>query len=275
MIIDSHQHFWKYNAIRDVWISDNMKRIQKDFLPEHLEPIFQSLDITGCVAVQADQSETETEFLLKLADTNDFIKGVVGWVDLCQSNSVEKLAHFSKNPLFKGVRHILQAEKKDFVLDPKFQYGISQLNTWDLTYDILIYPQQLENTIKMVAKFPENKFVIDHLAKPYIKAGKIDQWKKDMQQIAKFPNVCCKLSGFVTEADPLSWQYDDFVPYFNVVLDAFGANRILFGSDWPVCLLAAEYDEVLQTINQYINAFSDLEKKAILGGNAIKFYDLA
>ncbi|TLP71112.1 amidohydrolase family protein [Maribacter sp. ACAM166] len=274
MIIDSHQHFWKYNAIKDAWITDDMKKIQKDFLPEHLSSIYQNLNITGCVAVQAEQSEAETEFLLKLAEANGFIKGIVGWVDLCHPNITERLEHFAKNPLFKGVRHILQAEKDDFVLDPQFQFGISQLRTCGLTYDILIHPQQLENTIKMVAKFPENKFVIDHLAKPYIKAGKIDQWKKDIQQIAQFPNVCCKLSGFVTEADLANWKYEDFVAYFDVIFEAFGAYRVLFGSDWPVCLLAAEYETVFDIVKRYVNNFNLDEKQAILGGNASRFYNL-
>ena len=274
MIIDSHQHFWKYNPLKDAWITDDMNRIQRGFLPEDLAPIFNKLNITGCVSIQADQSDKETEFLLSLAESNDFIKGVVGWVDLLQPNVTSRLEHYVKNPLFKGVRHILQAEKNEFVLDPQFQYGISQLRTWDLTYDILIHPQQLENTAKMVAKFPDNKFVIDHLAKPYIKAGEIDQWMKDMKHIAKYPNVNCKLSGFVTEADWQNWQYEDLVPYFDAVFDAFGPNRILFGSDWPVCLLAAQYDEVIQTVKRYISTLSSYEIEAVLGENATVFYKL-
>lgn len=274
MIIDSHQHFWKYHPVKDAWITNDMKIIQQDFLPEHLAPIFQTLNIEGCVAVQADQSEEETEFLLGLAKTNDFIKGVVGWVDLSSPNVSFRLEHYAQNPYFKGVRHILQAEKEDFLLDPKFQFGISQLSTLNLTYDILVYPTHLKNTATLVSKFPENKFVLDHLAKPYIKSGEIEQWKKDIQRIAQNPNVYCKLSGYVTEADLANWKYQDFVPYFDVIFEAFGAYRVLFGSDWPVCLLATEYEEVLNIVNHYINELNLDEKQAILGGNASKFYNL-
>ena len=274
MIIDSHQHFWKYHPVKDAWITNDMKIIQQDFLPEHLAPIFQTLNIEGCVAVQADQSEEETEFLLGLAKTNDFIKGVVGWVDLSSPNVSSRLEHYTQNPYFKGVRHILQAEKEDFLLDPKFQFGISQLSTLNLTYDILVYPTHLKNTATLVSKFPENKFVLDHLAKPYIKSGEIEQWKKDIQRIAQNPNVYCKLSGYVTEADLANWKYEDFVPYFDVIFKAFGAYRVLFGSDWPVCLLATEYEEVLNIVNRYINELNLDEKQAILGGNASRFYNL-
>jgi L-fuconolactonase len=274
MIIDSHQHFWKYHPVKDAWITNDMKIIQQDFLPEHLAPIFQTLNIEGCVAVQADQSEEETEFLLGLAKTNDFIKGVVGWVDLSSPNVSSRLEHYAQNPYFKGVRHILQAEKEDFLLDPKFQFGISQLSTLNLTYDVLVYPTHLKNTATLVSKFPENKFVLDHLAKPYIKSGEIEQWKKDIQRIAQNPNVYCKLSGYVTEADLANWKYEDFVPYFDVIFEAFGAYRVLFGSDWPVCLLATEYEEVLNIVNRYINELNLDEKQAILGGNASRFYNL-
>ncbi len=274
MIIDSHQHFWKYQPVKDAWITDDMKRIQQDFLPEHLAPIFNSLNVEGCVAVQADQSEDETEFLLALAQKHTWIKGVVGWVDLQHPNVGERLSYFAKNRCFKGVRHILQAEKEDFVLHPKFQFGIAQLGALNLAYDILVYPTQLKNAGILVSKFPENKFVLDHMAKPYIKSGEIDQWKKDIKLMAQNPNVYCKLSGFVTEANFSTWNYEDFKPYFDVIFEAFGIYRVLFGSDWPVCLLAAEYHEVLSTVKRYINELNLDEKQAILGGNASRFYDL-
>jgi len=274
MIIDSHQHFWKYHPVRDAWITDDMKIIKRDFLPHDLITTYEKLGIAGCVAVQADQSKTETEFLLKLAQENDFIKGVVGWVDLRNPNVNEHLEHFSSNIFLKGIRHIIQAEKEDFMLNPRFQNGISKLKNWNLTYDILIFPNQLENACKMVAKFSETKFVIDHLAKPYIRSGKINQWKNNIKTIAQHENVYCKLSGFTTEADWKQWKYEDFVPYFDVILKAFGPNRILFGSDWPVCLLASEYVKIYNIVQRYIERLSVTERKRILGGNAINFYNL-
>lgn len=274
MIIDSHQHFWKYHPVRNAWITDAMKILQRDFLPEDLLPIYENLGINGCVAVQADQSEEETNFLLKLASENDFIKGVVGWVDLKNPKVDERLQHLSENRFLKGIRHILQDETANFVLDPQFQNGISKLRKWNLTYDILIYPNQLKNATKLVAKFEDTKFVIDHLAKPYIKNGEIEQWKKDMETMAQHENVHCKLSGFVTEADWTQWKYEDFVPYLDVVFETFGSDRVLFGSDWPVCLLASEYSEVFKMVSRYLEKLSKNESEAVLGRNAIHFYNL-
>lgn len=274
MVIDSHQHFWKYHPVRNAWITDDMKVIQRDFLPEDLMPIYENLGINGCVAVQADQSEEETNFLLKLASENDFIKGVVGWVDLKNPKVDERLQHLSENRFLKGIRHIVQDETANFVLDPKFQNGISKLRKWGLTYDVLIYPNQLKYATKLVAKFEDTKFVIDHMAKPYIKNGEIERWKKDMETMAQHENVHCKLSGFVTEADWTQRKYEDFVPYLDVVFENFGSDRILFGSDWPVCLLAAEYTEVFKMVSRYLEKLRKNESEAVLGLNAIHFYDL-
>jgi len=274
MKIDAHQHFWIYNSVRDSWIDERMKVIQKDFLPELLVPILEQHDIDGCIAVQADQSEEETQFLLDLASNNAVVKGVVGWVDLCADTIEERLAHFSKNKLFKGVRHIVQAEANDFMLGANFQHGISKLEQFGLTYDILIIPEQLPAAIALVQKFPKQQFVINHIAKPYIKDAKMDAWKDNMKALSKFPNVFCKLSGMVTEADWQNWTPEDFTKYMDVVFDAFGVNRIMYGSDWPVCLLAANYSGQLEVLKCYISRFSESEKANIMGNNAIKFYNL-
>lgn len=273
--IDAHQHFWKYNPARDTWITDEMKLLRNDFLPEDLEPILKQNQIDECVAIQADQSEEETNFLLECASENNFIKGVVGWVDLQSPDLEMRLEHFSSFKKLKGFRHILQSEKqRDFMLNEKFKNGIALLNKYDFTYDILIFPDQLPFVKTFVSQFPEQKFVIDHLAKPNIKSEKIDEWQKHIKEIAAFENVCCKLSGFVTEADWYNRKSENFYPYFDTVVHGFGMNRIMFGSDWPVCLLAAKYEEVLQIVNDYFSNFSLNEQEKFFGTNAINFYNL-
>ena len=274
MRIDSHQHFWVYDPVRDSWIDDDMRVIRKDFLPQNLAPILDANKIDGCIAVQADQSEEETNFLLDFAEKNEFIKGVVGWVNLCDDNIQERLEHFTQNSNFKGVRHILQAENEDFVLRKDFQNGIKRLQKFGLTYDILIFPNQLKNTIELVKAFPEQKFVLDHLAKPDIKTGKITEWEASMRKLAIYENVYCKVSGMITEADWTTWKAQDFNPYLDVVFDTFGTRRTLFGSDWPVCLLAGEYSRVLGLTENYLQQFSKEEQNLVMGGNACNFYDL-
>jgi len=274
MQIDAHQHFWKFNPIRDTWIDDSMQIIRRDFLPQDLKPILNTNNIDGCVVVQADQSEAETDFLLDCAVKNSFIKGVVGWVDLRSKNVEERLEHYSKNSLFKGVRHIVQAEANDFMLGKDFQNGISKLEKFNLTYDILVFPSQLNAAIALVNKFPNQKFVVDHLAKPYIKAGEIDTWKTRMNELAKAPNVFCKMSGMVTEADLKQWKITDFTPYLDVVFSVFGTDRILYGSDWPVCLIAAVYKEQLSIVRNYFKDFSKEEQSKVFGINAVEFYNL-
>ena len=274
MRIDSHQHFWKYDANRDSWIDDSMKILRKDFLPSDLEPLLQENNIEACIAVQADQSEEETKYLLKLADENDFIKGVIGWVDLKKWDLEERLTFFCKNKKFKGVRHILQDEANDFVFNNKFQKGISILNKFNLVYEILICPAQLINIISLVNDFPNQIFVLDHMAKPNIKDQKIDTWQKDITTLAKADNVYCKISGLVTEAHWKDWKPEDFKPYLDIIFASFSVDRVLFGSDWPVSLLAANYDEVLKIINDYIRNFSDEDKNKIFFKNAVKVYQL-
>lgn len=275
MRIDAHQHFWKFDPARDAWITDNMQIIRRDFLPADLKPLLVQNNINGCVAVQADQSETETDFLVQLAAENDVIKGVVGWIDLRAANVKERVEHYSQFKIVKGFRHILQGEaQRDLMLQPDFKNGIAALQSFNFTYDILIYPDQLPYAKQLAALFPEQKFVVDHLAKPYIKFKKIEQWKNDLKAIAQHQNVYCKLSGMTTEADWQQWQNEDLKPYIDVAVEAFGANRILFGSDWPVCLLAAGYKETVGIAQHYFSSFSRDEQNKVFGQNAVDFYNL-
>ena len=274
MRIDAHQHFWEYNSKRDIWIDDSMEVIRRDFLPEHLESILKQNNVDGCIAIQADQSEAETTFLLDCAKENTFIKGVVGWVDLCADNIEKRLSYFSTNLKFKGVRHIVQAEASDYMLQQDFQNGIAKLEKFNLTYDILIFPEQLSAAVELVNKFPNQKFVLDHIAKPNIAKSEIESWRTNIQNLAKYKNVYCKLSGMLTESNIKDSNYEDFVPYMDVVFDVFGVDRILYGSDWPVCLLAGDYNDQLQVLERYISNLSEESKSKVMGENAIKFYNL-
>jgi L-fuconolactonase len=273
--IDAHQHFWKFDPVRDSWITDDMEDIRKDFLPNDLLPLLQENDFAGCVAVQADQSEDENHFLLNLAEKNDFIKGVVGWVDFKANDTEEKLDFYKQYKVLKGFRHVLQGESdRKFMLDPQFMKGISLLQNYNFTYDILIYPDQLPHINKFVAEFPQQKFVVDHLAKPNIKEKNFDEWKSDIYTVAKHENVYCKISGMVTEADWIHWEQHHFEPYLDTVVEAFGTNRIMFGSDWPVCLVAATYKNVVEITENYFFSFSASEQDKLFRANAIEFYNL-
>lgn len=274
MKIDTHQHFWHFDPQRDAWITGDMAVIKRDFLPEDLEPLLHKHQFDGCIAVQADTSEAETKFLLDLADQYAFIKGVVGWLDLCGADIESRLDLFSKNNRLKGVRHIIQAEPDGFMLRKDFQRGISALEKYNLAYDILIFPHQLEEAMTLVSKFPKQRFILDHAAKPYIKAGKIEVWKRDMATLSNFENVACKVSGLTTEADWSLWDKTTMAPYLDVVFNAFGTKRTLFGSDWPVSLLAGKYDDTVALIEEYISKFSETEQQQIMGVNAKTWYHL-
>ncbi|SFF67808.1 L-fuconolactonase [Salegentibacter agarivorans] len=275
MKIDAHQHFWKYDSEKHSWIGDDMKVIQKDFLPEDLQPIYEKEAISGCVAVQADQTEEETNFLLELADKNEFIKGVVGWIDIRSPELEKRLEYYKQFIKLKGFRHVVQDEPDiGFMTRPDFQKGIALLEKYGFTYDILIFPSQMEAALATVKKFPKQKFVIDHIAKPDIKNGEIDGWREKMKALAAQANVYCKVSGMVTEADVDTWKYDDFVPYLDVIFEWFGAERIMFGSDWPVCLLGGSYAEIKGILETYTDKLGIEEQKAVLGETAKAFYNL-
>jgi L-fuconolactonase len=273
--IDSHQHFWKYDPVQHSWINDDMEIIQADFLPDDLEPILQEYGFNGCVTVQVDQTEEENTILLDHAAKHDFIKGVVGWVDLKAENIEERLAYYKQFKKLKGFRHILQGEAdRAYMLDPDFKRGISKLKQFGYTYDILIYTDQIAYANEFAAAFPDQPFVVDHIAKPKIKDKEIAGWEKDMRAIAKNENVLCKVSGMVTEADWKAWKPEDFTPYLDVVFEAFGTDRVMYGSDWPVCRVAATYGEMLAIAENYVSKLSKQEQDKFWGGNAVKFYGL-
>ncbi|KQO20612.1 amidohydrolase [Flavobacterium sp. Leaf82] len=272
--IDSHQHFWKFDPVRDSWIDDSMQKIQRDFLPENLLPLLQQNQFSGCVAVQASQSEDETNFLVDLASKNDFIKGIVGWVDLRDENITERLEHFSTHKKLKGFRHVVQGEADDFMFREDFRNGISALKPFNYTYDILIFHRQLRAAISLVQDFPDQQFVIDHIAKPDIKSGDIASWKKGIEEISKYENVNCKISGMVTEANWNNWKADDLKPYLDVVFENFTTQKLMFGSDWPVLNVASDYSEVVRTLEDYMQQLSIEDQNKIWFENAVSFYKL-
>ena len=275
MVIDSHQHFWKYEPVKHSWIDDDMSVIRRDFSPSDLAKVYQENSIDGCVAVQADQTLEETDFLIDLASINNFIKGIVGWVDLRAENIENVLEKYSTDKIVKGFRHVVQGEADhNFLLRPNFSRGISLLEKHNFTYDILVFPHQLGSVLEFVKKFPYQKFVIDHIAKPYIKDGYFEGWATMMTAIGKHKNVSCKMSGMVTEADFNIWTPEQIHPYMDTVLEAFGSKRILFGSDWPVCLVAGNYSKIKKLTTDFISQLSKIEQNSIMGNNAIEFYNL-
>lgn len=275
MTLDTHQHFWRYDAERYAWIDDEMQTIRRDFLPQDLAPVLADAGIQGSVAVQAEQTEAETRFLLDLAEDNDFVEGVVGWVDLRAPDVQDRLAYWSSFEKLRGFRHIVQGEEDvNFLLRPAFQHGLKELQHYNFTYDILVFPHQLGAALELVRSMPDQPFVIDHIAKPYIKDGFIDGWATLIQAIATCPNVHCKVSGMITEANWQRWTYDDFVPYLDLIFSAFGAERVMYGSDWPVCLVAGTYNQVIDLVQSYTQQFSDRERELIFGFNGRRFYGL-
>jgi L-fuconolactonase len=279
MQIDSHQHFWRYDAVRDAWITDAMSVLRRDFLPEDLAPELNANGIDATVAVQADQSEDETNFLLRLAERKPFIAGVVGWVGLCAANLPARLEYFSPFEKLRGLRHIVQAEADDrFLLRDDFCRGVSRLREFGFNYDILICARQLPAAVEFVERFPDQPFVVDHLAKPAIAPGEIDGWERSLRAIAANPNVYRNLSGLITEAGWNDWNAELLAPYLEITFDAFGADRLMFGSDWPVCLLAGSYDRVKALVADFVQRRPG-EKRAeifgdIFGSNAAWFYGL-
>ncbi|MBD8490664.1 amidohydrolase family protein [Echinicola sp. CAU 1574] len=275
MKIDAHQHFWKYHPEKHAWIDESMSVIRKDFLPEDLRPLLDQEGFDGTIAVQADESLEENEFLLGLSKANPWIKKVVGWVDLCSATVLADLEQYSDNPTMCGFRMILQGRPPELMADAAFIKGMAHLEKFGYTYDILIFPHHLEEAINLVKSFPNQPFVIDHLAKPYIKDGKINEWAKNMKHIAGFENVSCKVSGMVTEADWKNWNKAELTPYMDVVFEAFGTKRLMFGSDWPVALLAADYPKNVSIVKDYILSLSTNERADVMGLTAAKFYGIS
>ncbi|MDB5261015.1 MAG: amidohydrolase [Adhaeribacter sp.] len=276
MNIDAHQHFWQYSAAAYDWIDASKSALQRDFLPPHLAPLLQQAGFSGSVAVQALQTEAETQFLLNLAAQYDFIKGVVGWTDLQAADAETKLALLAQNPKLKGLRHVVQDEPDDrFLLRPAFLRGMALLQKFNLTYDILIFPKHLPVACAFVALFPDQAFVLNHLAKPDIKNQQLAPWAQQIRELAQYPHVYCKLSGLVTEADWHHWHPNHMQPYLAVVMEAFGPDRLMIGSDWPVCTLAGPYAAVMNLVKEYLAPLSATDQAKILGGNAARFYNLA
>jgi L-fuconolactonase len=275
MRLDSHQHFWKYNPVHQVWMTNDMDVLRRDFLPEELAPLLKNAGFDGTIAVQARQMVEETEWLLQLSDVHDMIKGVIGWVDLQSPALRGQLERFAKHRKLVGVRHVVHDEPDDqFLLLPEVRRGIAQLSEFGLAYDLLLFPKHLPIAAKLVAEFPSQMFVLDHIGKPPIREGRISPWAEDIKRLGEFPNVFCKLSGMVTEANWKLWRPHDFRRYLDIVIEVFGTGRVMIGSDWPVCTLAGDYTSTLQIVTDYAQQFSSQARDDILGGTCARSYRL-
>lgn len=273
--IDAHQHFWKYNAAEYGWIDDSMAALRRDFLPADAAREMASAGGGACVAVQARQSLEETRWLLSLAKDNPQIAGVVGWFDLQSADVWAQLDRFAAHPKLVGVRHIVQGEADDrFLVRPAFRRGIAQLEAFGLPYDVLIYPRHLPVASEFVSQFERQRFVLDHLGKPDIRGGERRIWERDLRRLAAHPNVYAKLSGLTTEADWKRWTPAQIRPYLDVAFDCFGAERLMIGSDWPVCTVAADYARTMAVVTDYVSALGSADRDAVLGGTAQRFWDL-
>jgi L-fuconolactonase len=273
--IDSHQHFWNYHPAKQVWMNDAMDVLKKNYGPADLKPLLEDCNLQGCIAVQASQAEEENEFLLRLSTAHSIIKGIVGWVDLQAENLEERLAYYKQFEKVKGFRHVLHDEPDDdFMLRPAFLNGIRALQKFGYSYDVLIFQKHLANTLELVKQNPDQQFVIDHIAKPDMKNNGFDAWKKELAAVASFPNVHCKISGMVTETNWKQWSKEDFTIYLDAVVALFGTERIMYGSDWPVCILSATYQAMYGIVNDYFSSFSKNEQDNFFGLNAKNFYRL-
>lgn len=272
MRLDAHQHFWSYDAAQYPWIPPGSP-LHRSWLPDDLAALQRPLGFDGSIAVQARQVVEESDWLLSLADRHEVVKGVVGWVDLRSDRVEADLERLARHPKFVGVRHVVQEEPDDdFMLGKDFQRGISKLAAFGLTYDILIYPKQLPAAIRLVDNFPEQPFVLDHIAKPFIKDGILEPWASQLRRLARAPNVRCKVSGMLTEADHQAWRPEHFRPYLDVVFEAFGPQRLMYGSDWPVCLFAGSYEQAYRLVDDYARHLSEAARGGLFGGNAAAFY---
>lgn len=273
--IDAHQHFWQYNAQEYGWIDDSMRLLRRAFMPEDLAALMKETGISGSVVVQARQSLTETNWLLDLAEANRTILGVVGWVPLADPALAEMLSELTERKKFKGVRHVIHDEADDqFILGKEFGKGIAKLREHNLTYDLLIFERHLPQTIQFVDRHPNQVFILDHVAKPRIRETMIQPWRDNLAKLAKRKNVYCKLSGMATEANWDTWSKQQLRPYLETVVNAFGPERLMFGSDWPVCLVAVGYRRWVELVNEFTDELSDDEKARIFGGTAIEAYGL-
>lgn len=275
MRIDAHQHFWQYDPVRHSWISDEMSVIRNDFGPAELRPILQELNIDGTVAVQADETDAETAYLLKLAAENDFIKAVVGWIDLKTEGLNERLeAHKGKSKLV-GFRAIMQGQPDEtYLKNPLFTSNVRELAKHRYTYDLLVFHHQLTSLIRFTDQLPDNKLILDHIAKPDIKNNNIKDWKENIRILAGNPNIYCKLSGIITEADFKRWSYDQIIPYIESAAEYFGTDRICFGTDWPVCLVAGSYKQVYEIIQKFSLQLDEQEREKLFGLNTATFYNI-
>lgn len=274
MRIDAHQHYWRFDPVRHSWITPEMAVLRRDFLPADVAPLLAAAGVDGVVAVQADQSEAETDFLLSLASQHPFIRGVVGWIDLRAPDLSEQLDRWQDSPGLRGFRHIAQGEPDDFLARPDIVAGITELGKHGFSYDILIYPRQLAAADQLVAHAPGVRFVLDHCAKPPIAGGDIAEWQKGFRRLARHANVTCKLSGLVTEASWAGWTEAELVPCLDTAVDAFGPERLMFGSDWPVCLVAADYPGVVSVVADWAERLTASEQASIFGHTAISAYHL-
>ncbi len=275
MKIDSHQHFWKFNTTDYAWIDETMRILRRDYLPDELETTLKEEGFDGCISVQARQSLQETKWLLQLADQYSWIKGIVGWVDLCSPGIENELESIARNKKLVGIRHVLHDETDDyFMLKPEFKNGLRCLEKFGLTYDLLLFPKHLKIAASLLEEFPDQPFVIDHISKPLIRQGFMEPWSTNIRHIASYPNVYCKLSGMVTEADPNNWCQETFNSYLDVVFEAFGPDRLMIGSDWPVCLLGGNYNRVTSIVRNYISNLDPESINKIMGENCKTFYKL-
>lgn len=274
MKLDAHQHFWKFDPVRDAWIGDDMHLLRRDFMPEDLKPELAKHQLDGCIAVQADQSEEETAFLLSLSEQHPWVKGVVGWLDLLNDKLPERIDYYKGFSDFKGVRHILQAEPDGFMTQDNFIKGVRCVGKSNLTYDILAKEGQLAEVLKLIKRLPEMRLVLDHIGKPDIKKQSFAHWATSMKSISEFDHVCVKLSGIATEADWNNWKSEDLKRYVDFCLENFGSSRLMYGSDWPVCLVAGSYDETLQSLIYCLQELSPDEQNQIMGKTAKDFYQI-
>jgi len=273
MRLDSHQHLWRYNPRDYAWMGEGMESLKRDYLPEDLAPLLEAIGFDGAIAVQARQMAAETEFLLALADEFDFIRGVVGWVDFEADDLDRRLERFAAHPKLKGVRELIHdMPDVDYAVSDVHVAGIARLAAHDLCYDLLLKPPHIRPAMALVDRFPGQPFVVDHIAKPEIAAGRREPWATDITELARREHVCCKLSGMVTEAKWKHWKAADFMPYLETALAAFGPGRLMIGSDWPVCTLSGGYAETMGMVIDFVARLAKSEQAAILGGTCARFY---